>query len=277
MLPIHEAAISACKNLNLKYLFHHKDDLILEVIIKDVPFYFVSHCNPFDRSDFDHICRDKDFLYTLVSSYIKTPKWKSYLDPSWQCWTNPNYNVFRYKDIEAIADDILNNFSFPVVIKKNRGSMAINVFIAESKEKAIKSLKTIFNKRNEAYDYCGLAQEYLDVAKEYRAVVYKGKVYLLYEKNLPKKFRKRNLGWTFTSHKQIEDKNFIDRIENFVRPIYENIPIKFAGFDLILDKNNELWFLEMNKTPMFDSFVAENGVEKLTEMIEEIFRDIINN
>ena len=95
------------------------------------------------------------------------PKTKSYLSP----YCDERYSQYiENKTISDIIIDIENNFTYPMIIKKNRGSWGTNVFKVTNKISLEKALLTIFNENSNSYDYIALAQSCIDIQNEYRAI-----------------------------------------------------------------------------------------------------------
>ena len=84
-----------------------------------------------------------------------------------------------YKTIEAIENKILKEFELPVIIKRNRGATGKNVFLCQKEENMADYVNRIFNINNKNYDYVALAQEYIKIDCEYRAIFFDKKINFL--------------------------------------------------------------------------------------------------
>ena len=62
-----------------------------------------------------------------------------------------------------------------MIVKRNRGSAGNNVLLCETKEQVQAAIATVFNVNSKDYDYVCLAQEYIDIRHEYRAVFFNQK------------------------------------------------------------------------------------------------------
>ncbi|WP_367267943.1 hypothetical protein [Okeania sp. SIO2C9] len=64
-----------------------------------------------------------------------------------------------------MADNIEQNFDYPVVLKKNKGSKGRNVFKCNERSQVINSLDKIYDLSNYKYDYIAISQEYIQIQK----------------------------------------------------------------------------------------------------------------
>ena len=63
------------------------------------------------------------------------------------------------------------------------------------------------------------------------------------------------------------------KLESFIQPIFDVLPINYAGMDVALDKKGNLIIIEPNKSSEFSVFVRDNGIEPLVEMTKYILQD----
>ena len=168
-----ECLVSACIRLNLQYQFSDENKNLVTVTVGDKKYLFANAATPFNTDSQANVFADKGFTHDLLADLEIIPKTLGYPDPS----TDSQYQSYVvHKNISKISDNILNNFSLPVIIKKNRGYKGVNVFSCDSKEEIQKSLKIIFNKDSRDYDYLALAQDKINIKQEFRAIVFGGGV-----------------------------------------------------------------------------------------------------
>jgi len=239
--------------------------------------YFIENKTPFNRQDGIVICDDKDVSYTLLKNIVNIPKWKSYLAPN----CNEDFRkLLEFKDVDSIVKDIKRNFSFPVIIKKNKGSRGANVFLCKNIKEVKFAVKKIFSRNSFQYDYLAIAEDYININNEYRVIAYKEKVLLVYEKDFSKAKFTGNLSplhWKNARAIMIKDKNLINRIQKFINPIFKVVPINFVGIDLVIDNTGKMFIIELNKAPGFELFARDNGIEPLKDMLKIILKDIMKN
>ncbi|MBN1617959.1 hypothetical protein JW887_01280 [Candidatus Dojkabacteria bacterium] len=269
MEPYQKALIKACKKLKLKYEIPHKNAIAIKVLT-DPALFFVHHFIPVNHQDVCKICTDKDLSYTLFRKTIQIPKWKSYLDPN----SNRKYqNLIKNKSIESIATDIIANFQLPVVLKMNQGSLGINIFICNSLKEIKNALAKIFNKNQKKYDYLAIAQEFIEINREFRIIMHKKKVLLAYEKDINNAIFTENISpetWENSKDLKINSISMQQKLEAFVKPVFDIIPIEFFGADIAEDKTGNLYLLEINHSPMFNHYIKDNGDEDIIKVYENL-------
>ena len=107
----------------------------------------------------------------------------------------------------------------------------------------------------------------------FRSVFFNQKLVLLYEKDKSEAKFAGNLSplhWEGAKAKHITDLELISEIENFVRPVFEEVMINYAGFDIAIDRNGEYWLIEINSSPNFEIFVRDNHRRIAVEMFKDI-------
>lgn len=274
-----EALIEACKQLKIKYEIAHKHQITVKLFLgpKDEnTLFFTHHYKPFNREDMSKICKDKDLSYTLLNEYIKVPKWKSYLAPN----LNEKYtNLLEYKTKKEIATDIEMNFSYPVIIKRNFGSQGHNVFLCTNRSQIIKALSKIYSRSHKfgAFDYLAVAQQYIKIKKEYRVIAYKRKLLFAYEKNIDQATFTGNLSplhWENSIGILVEDKDSLQKLENFMQGVFAALPINFVGLDIAIDENGQYYIIEINNSPGMGIGASSFGMKPIIDMFKYILTDL---
>ncbi len=266
------ALLKACNNLKINYEVIHKHNIAIKVNLNP-PLFFIHHFKPFDREDITKICNDKDLSYTILKSHINLPKWKAFLDP--HC--KPKYQpLSRFLDYDKITKYIVQEFDLPVIIKRNFGSAGNKVFRCKDSKEIKNSLLKIYD-RNDKYDYIALAQQYIKLKHEYRVIMYKGKNLLTYEKDISEATLKDNISplhWKNAKAIEIKDEKVNNKLEKFLNPIYKDLGFIFIGADVIIDENDRLWLIEINKSPGLEIFIDHNGLNSVIKMFETILKDL---
>ncbi len=251
----------ACKRLGLTYTEHDQHGNLLSVSTQAGTLYFANFATQFNSGAVEQICRDKEFSYVLLNSVVRMPKTKGYFDPD---YTREEYEWYRtFKTKKEIVSDIFKNFSPPVVVKRNSGARGGNVFLCNDEDAVSDALSAIFSKESPEYDYVALTQEHVTTAAEYRAVVFRGEIVLFYayEPKFP------------ISHSMSRLNLDIDKVAEFLSPIFKILPVEFAGFDIIEDKDGKLYLLEINTRPGFAKYIARYGRSNIEEMYRRILKD----
>lgn len=163
----------------------------------------------------------------------------------------------------------------------NRGSLGHNVFLCEFRDDSVSALKSIFDQHSQYYDYVALAQDYVNIKHEYRAIWYrpkadqpragKGEVLLVYEKIATDK--NENLSPLHNNSGKavhITDEEIIKKVSGHIAKANLESTFEFLGIDVVIDDKDVMYVLELNTRPGFTYFIRDNGDEKLVEMYEKI-------
>lgn len=264
--------IKACKNLKVPFKILDKNNNIVELGKDSKKHYFVQASSPFNNTATVILSKDKGFTYDLFGKDLDMPKSKAYLDP--EC--NERFReCVEFSSRKEIIKDVEENFYYPVVVKMNRGSRGNNVFLCKNNNDLKHSVDTIFDKESQYYDYMVFVQEYVDIEHEYRAIWFKGKVLLMYEKSAGDK--SENLSPLHNESGKatyISDLDLINRAQMHVDKADLGKTFEFLGIDLVIDKEGNMKLLELNARPGFFYFIRDNGDEHLIKMYETIISNI---
>jgi len=277
MLTNIEILLSACRELNIPYEILHPSQNLIRIRHGGEDYFFVNYMTAFDSGSLAQIFKDKEYTYQLLKAQINTPKTLSFVSPHCE---DKYQKYLIFPDIESIVLEVNKNFAFPVIIKRNRGSGGNNVFLCESGEQIQVALEIIFNVNSKDYDYVALAQEYIEIEHEYRAVFCKRKLVLLYAKEKSQAEFAGNLSplhWEGAKAQHITNSRVIAEIEDFVRPIFAEMAIDYAGFDIALDTKGAYWLIEINSSPNYDIFVRDNDRQIVVTMFKGILESLVVN
>ncbi|MEA5470900.1 ATP-grasp domain-containing protein [Spirulina sp. 06S082] len=262
--------IEACKQLKIDYDILHPTENLVRVKLQQ-NYYFVNYTVPLISQAIAKILIDKEYTYRLLKDCVNNPKTLAFLTP----FCDEKYQQYLHFDtVGKIIGEIQTHFSFPVIIKRNRGTSGNNVFLCQNEREANNSLKTIFDTHSKNSDYVALAQEYINIEQEYRAVFLDRELILLYNKdNKNAKFTGNlsPLHWEGAKARHITDRQIVTEIQNFVNPVFQNLDISYGGFDIARDRHNQLWLIEINSHPNYNIFVRDNS----EEIIIQLFRKIL--
>ncbi|MCF6184047.1 MAG: hypothetical protein L3J56_05385 [Bacteroidales bacterium] len=262
----------ACQELDLKFSYVTKNKNVLAIHLSKKDHFIINSNLGLITSTQAHLCQDKAYQYELLNGVINIPTTISYLDP------HSKYKEFaKFNSHQEISDNIESIFSFPIVVKKNTGTEGENVYLCNDKQELIKSIKTIFNKQDYLYDHVLIAQKYIKINNEYRAIFYKGKLELLYEKDINKATFTGNLSpLHYEGAKAIEINNldFKKKISQFITPIFTKLDLTYAGFDVVIDNEDKLSLIEINSVPGFTHYLKDNKEDKLLNLFKKILEDL---
>ncbi len=277
MLTNISLVIEACQELNVTYEILTPNQNLIRIQLSGQDYYFVNYCTPFDSAPIIEIFKDKEYTYKLLQGNIRTPQTVGFVSP----FCDDKYRQYlTLPDCAQIAIEVSKIFSMPVIIKKNRGSAGNNVFLCETDEQIQAAIETVFNVNSKDYDYVCLAQEYIDIRHEYRAVFFNKKLVLLYEKDKSDAKFRGNLSplhWEGAKAKYIIDAKIVSEIESFVQPVFTEISVNYGGFDIAIDNNGEYWLIEINSSPNYDIFVRDNDRQIVVTMFKDILESLVVN
>ena len=247
----------ACNNLKIPYIIHDEHGNCVEVHGRNRKLFFINFETPWNDDSSAKLCRDKEFTYRVLHKYVAMPSSVAFFDPAFQL---KRYKRFvKHDDINKIANEICGKFVFPIIVKMNSGSKKRNVFLCRDEKKVRRALELIYDKKSLNYDYIAIAQSYVDIKAEYRVIIFKSKVLLIYTKHT-------------REAKAVRDASSLKRIKKFIAPIFEYTNAQFAGLDIAIDRKGAMWLFEMNSCPGFDRFARKYGEKTVVKLYEKMLR-----
>ena len=268
------ALTKACANLHIPYKLHHSSNNLVSVCIEGCCYLFVNWITPLNSESIMKLCQDKDYFFSYYRDVVKMPNTSAFLNP----YIHEKYEKYLgEKTIYEIIDKVESKHIYPLVIKKNRGSCGGNVFKVENRRQLEKRLFEVFNLNSALFDYVGLAQDYIEIEKEYRVIFLNGNYQFSYEKLTERAVFKGNLSplhWEGSTAKLLSNLEEIDRIINLCAPVFKKMMIPFCGLDVAKDKSGEYWLIEANSSPGFDYIVEHEGSEVIIKLYEKILQTL---
>ncbi|MDE1461638.1 ATP-grasp domain-containing protein [Spartinivicinus poritis] len=274
MLPQLVCLTKALQSLHIPYRLLDPEGNLIRVQLLSNNYLFQSNRTPFNSESVAQICLDKEHTYHILKSVINMPKTTGFIDYQ-QASEYPQYT--RFNSLDKIVKKIESQFSYPMVIKRNRGALSKNVFLCQLKKELINALHIIYNRQSLDYDYVALAQQFINTKQEYRAIFFKRELVLAYERYTDQEGFKAsywNLPGGYSKH--ITDNCLLKELQTFVEPIFQHIPAEMVGVDIIRDTSNNLFLVELNSGPKFSHFIQFNGEELIIEMYKKIIKKIID-
>jgi glutathione synthase/RimK-type ligase-like ATP-grasp enzyme len=265
----------ACERLNIEHRFYDDNDNFI-VVYLDKPYFFINSSTPFNNDGIHKVSKDKEFSYRLLKDCVAMPKTVGFFNPDPIDVDSKIYA--RQSDIQEIVKNILNNFSLPVMVKMNSGSMGQNVFLCNVETEITTALQKIYDKNSPLYDYVAIAQDYIKIKNEYRVIVFEREIMLVYEKDISGARFSGNLSplhYEDAKAVYVNDETLISKIADFIKPMFDIFDVQFVGLDVVIDENEKMFLLETNVQPGFSYFVKDNGDEKLVDMYEKILKKMM--
>lgn len=268
------ALTKACKKLGLTYKRVHKHGFAIKILPKNGsdPLFFIYNKLPFNSACAARILDDKDLSYTILRDKVRLPKWRSYIDPKGEEYDKKH---LQFTSITKIASNIRKEFRTPVIVKRNRGSRGMNVFVCRSMKDVVAALQEIYNKCSQYYDYLAIGQEFIEAKIEIRAIATPDKLLLAYSRELdvsklPDVITSE--AWLDCVYKKIHDKSLLARLESYLAPVFRHIPIGILGADISIDGSDRMYLLELNHSPIFDHYIDYAGDEDIVDVYKHLLK-----
>jgi dihydrofolate synthase/folylpolyglutamate synthase len=246
----------ACRSLDVMFEPCSTDGTLYKIMSERKPYYFWRNKHPFNDYMSARIAEDKAFQYDLLSKAdLPIPHTKQIFNPL----ADSRFNRYKnFSTTEEIASDLSASFSFPLIIKKSRSSLAQGVYVAQDAADLISKLRQIFEQSAYA-DNVLVAQEYL-LGKEYRAVASQGKIFLAYLKegtvggNLDMNPLHQGDGRAVP----LKNGPVFEGLSDLALRIFSVIDLGFYAFDVIFTKEGPK-ILELNPNPFCYYYNKSNG------------------
>jgi glutathione synthase/RimK-type ligase-like ATP-grasp enzyme len=273
MLTNIKMLLEACKKLSIEYEILHPNQNLVKVKICDREFYFTNYSTPLTPQSIAEIFKDKQYFYQVFRDVVKMPRTVSFISP----YCDQKYKEYlQFSTIEEIIAEIESNFELPIILKRNRGSGGNNVFKCGDLPQIRNALDRIFDVNSKNYDYVALAQEPINIVKEYRSVCLNQEQVILYDKDFSQAEFVGNLSplhWDGAIAKQVNDLETIAAIAEFIKPIFQKMPaIAYVGLDVAIDDRGVYWLIEANSHPNFDIFIRDNGEDAIVQLFEKMLK-----
>lgn len=262
--------LQACKNLNISYEIIHPAENLLKIKLNNKQHYFCNYSTPLINQAVAQIIKDKEYTYHILKQKVKLPRTVGFLSP----FCELKYKMYlKFPNFQDIILEIKDKFETPVIVKRNSGSGGHNVFLCKNTDEIETALKEIFNINYKKYDYVAIAQEFIHIKSEYRAIFLNKELVLLYEKDISDAEFAGNLSplhWNGAKAKYINNPQILSEIANFAQPIFEELDLDYAGLDIVLDRDNQYWLIEINSHPNYSIFTRDNGEEPVLKIFEKM-------
>ncbi|MCC5626014.1 RimK family alpha-L-glutamate ligase [Nostoc sp. CHAB 5715] len=268
--------LQACKNLNISYEIFQPAENLIKIQLNNKQHYFCNYSTPLINQAVAKIIKDKEYTYHILKQKVKLPRTVGFLSP----FCDIQYKIYlKFPSIQDIVLEIKEKFETPVIVKRNSGSGGHNVFLCQNTDEIETAVKEIFN-INHKYDYVAIAQEFIHIKSEYRAVFLNRELVLLYQKDITDAKFTGNLSplhWDGAKAKYINDPQILSEIANFAKPVFEELDLDYGGLDIVLDRDNQYWLIEVNSHPNYSIFTRDNGEELVLRIFEKMLISLASN
>jgi glutathione synthase/RimK-type ligase-like ATP-grasp enzyme len=272
-----KALIKACDNLKISYSCHyHATENLIAVHLNHQDYLFLNWTTPLNRHSITHLCLDKDYFAAYFQDVIRLPRTRSFLNP----YCDPKYaRYLQFQTIAEIIKAVEGDSVYPIVIKNNRGSLGTNVFKVTKQRELEQGFIAIFNQNSASFDYVGLVQEYIAIAREYRVIYLQGEYQFAYLKDQGQAQFVGNLSplhWQGAKACLVTDPQIIEQLQRFCAPLFKKLLIPFCGLDVAIDTQGRYWLIEANAAPGFERFIQDQGDEVVVRLYRSILQHLAN-
>lgn len=209
----------------------------------------------FNTADSIRICDDKALTHIKLLEYgIKMPH--TMIAPM----TYPNIGYTEFDFIKKIMD----NFSFPIVVKESKGSFGMQVYLANNEKELLEITKKHSNTTL-------IFQEFISFSKghDVRINMVADKCCAAMERYSDDDFR-ANVTLGSSMKKYIPTSSEID----VAKKVMTALNLDYAGVDLLFSKDGIPYVCEVNSNAHFKNILDCTGINVAMDLMEHIYNQI---
>ena len=247
----------ACRNLGVGYEAVSADGNVIRVERDGKPLYFLRNKHPFNDYVSGKLAEDKGYQYELFDrTNITVPRTMTVFNPL------SDRRFDRYKTHASVADivsDVVQHMSFPVVLKRNHGSMAQGVYLEMNAGDLHSRLQELCEE-NSRFDNVLLIQAYVE-GPEYRIVGSEDELLLAYEKQNDSDIEGEDINPLHRAGGRavaVVDERLLEDFRALTQALNRVLDLGFYAVDLIAGSNG-FFVLEVNPNPICHFYNADNG------------------
>lgn len=265
-----ECLQEACVRLGWKSEDVSGDGNVVRVTGGRRPLLFYRNKHPFNDYVAARMAEDKGYQYEmLVAAGLPLPFTMQVFNP----YAEERFN--RYKThlaVEDIAADVDATMSYPVMVKKTRGSVSSGVFMATDRAGVATRLQDLFENAS-SLDNLVLVQSFAD-GPEYRALATQGDLLLAYQKlSDGMAAHDRNpLHHHSGRAERVRDEAVLAELARLTAKIAGVIDLGFYAVDLIRDHERGWQILELNPNPFCYFYNRTYGRDDFTGLYVELLQ-----
>ncbi len=197
----------------------------------------------------NNICLDFDCLNKFSPDYE---------DKYFQCQVFEKLNVSTPKTVMGDIDLAKKEIGFPMVIKKRLSSRSKGNFLIENEEQMEEKIKAL-----ELDKY--IFQKYSQAEQDLRVLVLKDRVLGCVSRHMHVRDGNRLAVKGMDKVEKVDERIISDALK-----IRSYLGADLVGFDVLVDKNNNYFFIEANLSPQFGSFMQTTEINVAKRIIEAI-------
>ncbi len=258
---------NACGNLGLRLERASEDGNL--VCIRPPgggPVYFLRNRHPFNDYVAARLAEDKAYQYELFTrAGLPVPVTIVAFNP----FADERFSRYRtHASVDAVVEDVERRLSYPVVVKRNLGSLAQGVFLERDRRALKNRLQTLFE--NSGFlDNLVLVQAYT-AGPEYRILAARDEVLLAYEKAGGSPDGDLNpLHGATGSAKRVEAPELVEGLSELATAVSGVIGLGFYAIDVIQSAAG-FQVIEINPNPMCYFYNLHNGRADFVDIYERL-------
>lgn len=261
---------AACANLGWKTDEVSGDGNVVRVSGGRRPLLFYRNKHPFNDYVAARMAEDKGYQYEmLVAAGLPMPFTMQAFNP----YAEERFNRYKtHRTVEDIAADVDATMSYPVMVKKTRGSGSSGVFMETDRAGVSCRLQDLFE--NAGYlDNLLLVQSFAD-GPEYRVIASQAELLLVYQKVSDGiSVHDRNpLHHSTGRAERVCDATTVDELSRLTVKIAGVIDLGFYAVDLIRDHERGWQILELNPNPFCYFYNRTYGRDDFTGLYTDLLR-----
>ncbi len=260
----------ACRNLGVGYEKVSANGNVIRVERAGKPLYFLRNKHPFNDYVSGKLAEDKGYQYELFDrANITVPRTMTVFNPL------ADRRFDRYKTHASVADivsDVVQHMSFPVVLKRNHGSMARGVYLETNAEDLHSRLHELCVESSRL-DNVLLIQAYIE-GPEYRIVGSEDQLLLAYEKQNDSDIVGEDINPLHRAGGRavaVVDEGLLEDFRVLTQALNRVLNLGFYAIDLIVGSNG-FFVLEVNPNPICHFYNAHNGRGDFVQIYQYLVR-----
>ena len=266
-----ECLALACERLGLRARRVSEDGNVMRLDGGRRPLLFLRNKHPFNDYAAARLAEDKGYQHELLAAAgLPAPLTMQLFNP----YADDRFN--RYKTHRTIGEMVAAvdaAMTWPVVVKKSRGSVSQGVYLETDAEGAARRLQSLFENAG-LLDNIVLAQAFVSGA-EYRAVATRGELLLAYAKagGEPGGEDLNPLHRHGGRAERVTDEEVLAPLRRLAAEVAGVVDLGFYAIDLIRDAGGAWWILELNPNPFCYFYNRSNGRGDFVAVYERLLRD----
>ena len=260
----------ACRQLGVGYEAVSADGNVIRVERGGKPLYFLRNKHPFNDYVSGKLAEDKGYQYEVFDrANITVPRTMTVFNPL------ADRRFDRYKTHASVADivrDVVQHMSFPVVVKRNHGSMARGVYLETNAEDLHARLQDLCAESS-LFDNVLLIQAYVE-GPEYRIVGSEDALLLAYQKQNDSDIEGEDINPLHRAGGRavaVVDEELLEDFRALTQALNRVLDLGFYAVDLIASSNG-LFVLEVNPNPICHFYNADNGRGDFVQIYRYLIR-----